>query len=58
MRFPVSEYKIVFNYITAKYYVVFYNKRTKQWSPVSSLTFDTLKECKEYLDNATVNYRS
>lgn len=54
----MTEYKIVFNYMSAKYYVVFYNKRTKQWYKASSMTFDTLRECKEYLDNATVNYRS
>jgi hypothetical protein len=53
----MSEYKIVFNYVIAKYYVVFYNKYTKQWSPVSTLSFETLSECKQYLDNATVNYR-
>ena len=43
--------------MSAKYYVVFYNKKTKQWLSASCLTFDTLKECKQYLDNATINYR-
>ena len=53
----MDTYQIVFNYVTAKYYVMFYNKRNNQWYKASSMTFDTLKECKQYLDNATINYR-
>lgn len=51
------QYRIVFDYRKAKYLVQFYSNVTKSWNPVSSLTFNTLKDCKEYLDNATVNYR-